>query len=216
MHAPLETAGPFARLKATAAAGTAATDKQQAEPAEQPAKVEQRPAAATAVTPPEPPVAEYSVETHGLTFIYPGLDGRPLPSAPAVVRDMSTRLRPGSRCLLVGPNGRQPTGCMFNFVLQAVHALFGCKVDCRRDVQVLGKHLCCASSRASTRCQSQRSTCWARRPSMQQSSRPAGRSPMWGGIGIVMLRSQATAFRCRCCFISRLLPSCPGGAGAAS
>ena len=34
-------------------------------------------------------------------------DGRPLPGAPCVVQDMTVQLAPGSRCLLIGPNGTE-------------------------------------------------------------------------------------------------------------
>lgn len=32
-------------------------------------------------------------------------DGRPLPGARSVVQDMNVQMTPGSRCLLIGPNG---------------------------------------------------------------------------------------------------------------
>jgi len=44
-----------------------------------------------------------------LDFSYPGLDGRPIPGLPPVVRDMSMSLPRGSLCLLVGPNGAGKT-----------------------------------------------------------------------------------------------------------
>lgn len=52
---------------------------------------------------------EYSVDIDGLSFSYPGIDGRPLEGIPPVVQDMTAKLKPGSCCLLIGPNGAGKT-----------------------------------------------------------------------------------------------------------
>lgn len=52
---------------------------------------------------------EHLVEVIGLDFSYPGLDGRPIPGMPPVVKNMNIKLAPGSCCLLVGPNGAGKT-----------------------------------------------------------------------------------------------------------
>lgn len=138
--AVLDTAGPFARAKETAAANGATTPSD-ANGSAAPSTFHRE---SQIVTPPQP-TAEYAVETDRLTFKYPGIggcrgwdpsslrrrmstmqsvassffsctegltvcapltaDGRPLPGAPCVVEDMSVQLKPGCRCLLIGPNG---------------------------------------------------------------------------------------------------------------
>uniref|UniRef100_A0A061RZU5 CCR4-NOT complex subunit CAF16 n=1 Tax=Tetraselmis sp. GSL018 TaxID=582737 RepID=A0A061RZU5_9CHLO len=52
---------------------------------------------------------DYPVEVNNLTFAYPGVDGRPIPGIPPVVKDMNMKLPPSSRVLLVGPNGAGKT-----------------------------------------------------------------------------------------------------------
>ena len=52
---------------------------------------------------------EPSLVVNHLTFCYPGLDGKPLPGVPPVVKDMSLTLPRSSLCLLVGPNGAGKT-----------------------------------------------------------------------------------------------------------
>ena len=97
----LESEGPFARL----------------------ARMKAEPQAAQPVTPmavDEPPQApqrmaeegfcgENLVEVNGLDFAYPGMDGRPIPGLPPVVKNMNLKLAPGTCCLLVGPNGAGKT-----------------------------------------------------------------------------------------------------------
>jgi ABC-type uncharacterized transport system ATPase subunit len=48
--------------------------------------------------------SESAVVTADKVLLLP-TDGRPLPGAPCVVQDMTVQLAPGSRCLLIGPNG---------------------------------------------------------------------------------------------------------------
>lgn len=64
---------------------------------------------AAAAAPSAADSSEFALETHDLTFSYPGLDGRPIPGIDPVVRNMSLQLPRGSLCLLVGPNGAGKT-----------------------------------------------------------------------------------------------------------
>lgn len=119
-HAPLETAGPFARLQQLPKegpdrinGGSQTSDAVQAAGAspavaQQPAAVQQQSSPADAVQ----AAPAFAIETNGLSFTYPGIDGRPLPGAPTVVENMSVQLRPGSRCLLIGPNGAGKTSLL--------------------------------------------------------------------------------------------------------
>lgn len=50
-----------------------------------------------------------SILVEGLSFSYPGLDGRPVPGQPPLITNMTFTLPPGSRCLLLGANGAGKT-----------------------------------------------------------------------------------------------------------
>ncbi|KAG2431847.1 hypothetical protein HXX76_009340 [Chlamydomonas incerta] len=56
--------------------------------------------------------APASIEVRGLSFAYPGLDGRPIPGIPPLLRDLTFSLPPGSTCLLLGANGAGKTTFM--------------------------------------------------------------------------------------------------------
>jgi CCR4-NOT complex subunit CAF16 len=103
-HSELPTAGPFARLGAEPAVPAAVAPAASA-PAREGAAAERPAPAAAAAAAAEGP----ALETRGLSFWYPDTDGRPIPGAPAVVRDMTVSLPRGATCLLVGPNGAGKT-----------------------------------------------------------------------------------------------------------
>jgi len=62
----------------------------------------------TAATAPRQPVG-HAIETNGLSFQYPGIDGRPLDESHFVIKDMSITIPRGSTVLLIGPNGAGKT-----------------------------------------------------------------------------------------------------------
>lgn len=103
----MDTAGPFARLQG----GSANADK--AEQSSSIADQEHLAEADSAMQSNDSRRASpWALETEGLCFTYPGIDGRPLPGARSVVQDMSVQLSPGSRCLLIGPNGAGKTSLL--------------------------------------------------------------------------------------------------------
>lgn len=53
--------------------------------------------------------AGHAIETNGLSFQYPGIDGRPLDESHFVIKDMSITIPRGSTVLLIGPNGAGKT-----------------------------------------------------------------------------------------------------------
>ncbi|EFJ42335.1 hypothetical protein VOLCADRAFT_83674 [Volvox carteri f. nagariensis] len=50
-----------------------------------------------------------SIEVRHLSFAYPGLDGRPIPGIPPLLKNLSFSLAPGTTCLLLGANGAGKT-----------------------------------------------------------------------------------------------------------
>ncbi|XP_075265157.1 uncharacterized protein LOC142357394 [Convolutriloba macropyga] len=101
----METSGPFARL---AQASNSPVQEQAAAPAVV-APVSDTDVPMTSAAPQTLWDLESVVEVNSLDFAYPGLDGRPIPGLPPVVKNMNLKLPPGSCCLLVGPNGAGKT-----------------------------------------------------------------------------------------------------------
>lgn len=88
----LQTAGPFARLSASASTASPST-------ATAPA------ATAAAATAPASSNNAAVLDVRHLTFQYCGLDGQPLQTCAPVIRDASLSLAPSARVLLLGENG---------------------------------------------------------------------------------------------------------------
>ena len=67
---------------------------------------------ATAAAPPTVAATQQdvdAVETSGLSFQYPGIDGKPIDDTHFVIKDMSIAIPRGSTVLLIGPNGAGKT-----------------------------------------------------------------------------------------------------------
>ncbi|KXZ50598.1 hypothetical protein GPECTOR_15g281 [Gonium pectorale] len=88
-----------ANAAAEAAAKAAQAIQEQQRPAVSPAE---QPVASTSSTP-------AALEVRHLNFAYPGLDGRPIPGVPPLLRDLCFTLPAGSTCLLLGANGAGKT-----------------------------------------------------------------------------------------------------------
>ncbi|GIL48668.1 hypothetical protein Vafri_5136 [Volvox africanus] len=106
MPSQLPTEGPFARLKRQAEeAATKAELSIKQETYRNPSDtIEHLVPSTSAVA-----TAPGSIEVHHLNFAYPGLDGRPVPGIPPLLRDLSFAIAPGSTCLLLGANGAGKT-----------------------------------------------------------------------------------------------------------
>ncbi|GLC46075.1 hypothetical protein PLESTM_001822700 [Pleodorina starrii] len=102
----LPTDGPFARLKAQAAQASAAAGKTEPSAVQEP---QRGPSDAADQPVPSTSAPAGSIEVRHLNFAYPGLDGRPIPGIPPMLRDLSFSLAPGSTCLLLGANGAGKT-----------------------------------------------------------------------------------------------------------
>ncbi|KAG1674932.1 hypothetical protein FOA52_014725 [Chlamydomonas sp. UWO 241] len=97
-----ETSGPWAKFAGGAAAPATA-------PATAPVASDAVPAPRSSPEAMSVDADEPSLVVDHLEFTYPGLDGRPIPGIPPLIRDMVFSLKPGSRCLLLGANGAGKT-----------------------------------------------------------------------------------------------------------
>ncbi|KAG2487694.1 hypothetical protein HYH03_013693 [Edaphochlamys debaryana] len=102
----LPTSGDlFAKLKAQSQAALAAKQEPEKDVAQRPASS----AMDTEAPSTSAPAVAAAVEVRGLNFAYPGLDGRPIPGIPPLIRDLAFSLPAGSTCLLLGANGAGKT-----------------------------------------------------------------------------------------------------------
>ncbi|KAI6695419.1 hypothetical protein NL676_023129 [Syzygium grande] len=73
-------------------------------------------------------MAPTTVEIRGLSFMYPGIDGNPLPGSRPLIDDFSLALDSGDCCLLIGSNGTgsfqlKPVFCKLPILVLSVFVL---------------------------------------------------------------------------------------------